>query len=75
MVELVVAENCFHVLRVRLVERPSIGVVECDEILPLRHHLVQLTNQPVPHREVSMQYLLSVVEQDILHNAGSLDKV
>ena len=55
MVELVVAENCFHVLRVKLVERPRIEVVERNEVLPLRHHLVQLTNQPVPNRQVSLQ--------------------
>jgi len=75
MVELVVAENCFHVLRVKLVERPRIEVVERNEVLPLRHHLVQLTNQPVPNRQVSLQYMLSVVLQYVLHNARSLDKV
>ncbi len=41
MVELVVAENCFHVLRVKLVERPSIEVVECDEV-----QLQQIPNNP-----------------------------
>ena len=45
MVELVVVENCFHVLRVELMERTRVKIVECYEVLTLWHHLVQLANQ------------------------------
>jgi hypothetical protein len=53
MVELVVAENCFHVLGVKLSEWTRIEVVKRNEVLTLRHHLVQLMDQPVPQQNIS----------------------
>ena len=41
IVELVVAENCFHVLRVELTERTRVKIVKHYEVLTL----VQLANQ------------------------------
>jgi len=35
MVELVVAENCFHVLRVKCMEMTRVEIVECNEVLTL----------------------------------------
>ena len=45
MVELIVAENCFHVLRVELTESTRVKIVKHYEVLTFWHHLVQLANQ------------------------------